>query len=54
MDLKNDKNTIDFLEDKIFQNMYNENTILFLGAGFSYTNERNYLGTTLVNCMSSN
>lgn len=49
MDLKNDQNTIDFLEEKIFQNMYNENTVLFLGAGFSYTNERNYLGTTLVN-----
>ncbi|MFI0429847.1 SIR2 family protein [Mariniflexile sp. HMF6888] len=49
MDLKNDTKTVQFLEETIFPNMYNENTILFLGAGFSHTQERNYLGSTLVN-----
>ena len=49
MDLKNDAKTIEFLEETIFPNMLAENTVLFLGAGFSYTKERNYLGSTIVN-----
>lgn len=40
---------IEFLEENIFPSIYEENTVLFLGAGFSYTEERNYLGSTLVN-----
>jgi len=49
MKLINDPKTVEFLEDKIFPNMYSENTILFLGAGFSYTQEKNYLGSTILN-----
>lgn len=49
MDLKNNIETVNFLEESIFPNIYNENTILFLGAGFSYTKEKNYLGSTLIN-----
>lgn len=48
MDLKNTENTIEFLEETIFPNIYKENTVLFLGAGFSYTKDKNYLGSTLV------
>ncbi len=49
MDLRNNNKTVEFLEESIFPNMFNENTVLFLGAGFSYTEKRNYLGSTLVN-----
>lgn len=49
MDLKNNAETVLFLEETIFPNIYNENTVLFLGAGFSFTKEKNYLGSTLIN-----
>lgn len=49
MDLKNDAKTVEFLEEYIFPNIHAENTVLFLGAGFSYTEERNYLGKTILN-----
>ena len=49
MDLKNNPETVLFLEETIFPNIYNENTVLFLGAGFSFTKEKNYLGSTLIN-----
>ena len=48
MDLRNNADTIEFLEETIFPNIYNQNTVLFLGAGFSYTTDKNYLGSTLV------
>ena len=49
MDLKNNPETVLFFEETIFPNIYNENTVLFLGAGFSFTTEKNYLGSTLIN-----
>lgn len=48
MDLINNSETVQFLEESLFPNIYNENTVLFLGAGFSYTKEKNYLGSTLI------
>ncbi|WP_029038484.1 SIR2 family protein [Salinimicrobium xinjiangense] len=49
MNLKNNQESIEFLEENIFPSIYDENTILFLGAGASYTKEKNYLGSTLIN-----
>ena len=49
MDFRDDTRTIEFLEENIFPSMFKENTILFLGAGFSYTDKKNYLGSTLLN-----
>lgn len=49
MHLKNDEESVQYLEEIIFPNIYNENVILFLGAGFSYTKEKNYLGATILN-----
>ncbi|MEZ4858416.1 MAG: SIR2 family protein [Flavobacteriaceae bacterium] len=47
--MKTNKDIMEILEETIFPNMYNENTVLFLGAGFSYTKKKNYLGATILN-----
>jgi hypothetical protein len=38
----------DLLEGTIFPSIHRENCVLFLGAGSSYTSERNYLGSTII------
>ncbi len=47
--MKNTQEIKEILEEFIFPNMYAENTVLFLGAGFSYTKKKNYLGASIVN-----
>lgn len=47
--LEDNSDTITFLEDNIFPNIYNGNTILFLGAGFSVTDKKKYLGKEIIN-----
>ncbi|MFN7012821.1 MAG: SIR2 family protein, partial [Bacteroidia bacterium] len=46
--MKNNLESVHFLEEQIFPKIYDENVILFLGAGFSYTKEKNYLGKTII------
>ncbi|WP_294204944.1 SIR2 family protein [uncultured Chryseobacterium sp.] len=47
--LEDNSETITFLEDHIFSNIYSGNTILFLGAGFSVTDKKKYLGKEIIN-----
>ena len=40
---------IEYLENHIFPKISAENAVLFLGAGASYTKEKNFLGSTILN-----
>ncbi|BBQ07249.1 SIR2 family protein [Elizabethkingia anophelis] len=47
--LEDNSDTITFLEENIFPNISRGNTILFLGAGFSVTDKKKYLGKEIIN-----
>ena len=46
--LEDNTETIEFLEQNIFPKIHNGNTILFLGAGFSVTDKKKYLGSEII------
>lgn len=46
--LEDNQETIDFLEQNIFPKIHDGNTILFLGAGFSVSDKKKYLGSEII------